>query len=154
MNIYTCVRVYIYIYIHIHSFLSLSLTHTHTHSHTAAPKGGFEYLAGHDIQRSDGAYRFSLRKQQAQQPQDDSATKHANKPLPRAFAPLNRLYLPEYKSKQELAAGLEQALHRMLHGKPAVDAVAQSGGGSSTLHQPLLCQQVEVPPNHMFTIFE
>jgi len=26
--------------------------------------GGFGYLAGHDIKRPDGAYKFSLRKQQ------------------------------------------------------------------------------------------
>ena len=46
---------------------------------------------------------------------------------PRAFAAVNRLYLPEYKSKQELARGLEAAVHAMLHGK-------QRNGASDTAY--------------------
>ena len=76
---------------------------------------------------------------------------------PRAFAAVNRLYLPEYKSKQELARGLEEAVHAMLHGKHrngASDTAYTESVGRSTLSNALLCQQIKAPPSHMFTIFE
>ena len=124
---------------------------------TAAPKGGFGYLAGHDIKRPDGAYKFSLRKQQPQGPPNASANASAKSPSlhqVRAFAALNRLYLPEYKSKRELARGLEEAVHAMLHGKAAHAAGDEAPRGGSTLMNGLECQLVEAPPSHMFTIFE
>ena len=82
------------------------------------------------------------------------------KPLPHAFAPLNRLYLPEYKSKQELASGLEEAVQLMLQGKtdrdthatPQGDALLEQLGKLSETQ--LLSKRVEAPQNHMFTIFE
>ena len=73
---------------------------------------------------------------------------------PRAFPADNRLYLPEYKSKQELARGLEEAVHAMLHGKQRNGASDTASVGKSTLSNALLCQQIKGPPSHMFTIFE
>ena len=65
-----------------------------------------------------------------------------------------RLYLPEYRSKQELAAGLEQGIDLMLNGKTAPSPTAAAPNAESTLRRPLECQQIEAPSNHIFTIYE
>ena len=124
----------------------------------AAPKGGFATLAGHDIRRPDGAYRFSLRKQQQQPRHADARAKL----LPRAFAPLNRLYLPEYRSKRDLAVGLDKAIELMLGGKTAdtrdkCTSMSESKVKRATARlasTPLECQHIQAPANHMFTILE
>lgn len=116
----------------------------------AAPPGGFESLMGHAITQSDAPCRFTVCKLQ---PRQAKAKGKTQSPIPKGFLPLNRLYLPEARSKQELARGLEEAVQKML-AAPVAPAVRSGPRGEHKLMQGLKGKEKAATGGGIFTILE
>jgi hypothetical protein len=112
--------------------------------------------AGHHIASSDKGQGFTLARMQPKLLEKVQKATPKGRPLvPRAFTAMNRLYLPEYRSKRDLQGGLEAAIEEMRKGggRGGIEEVRDVPAGG--LRTEIMCRKpVDGGGGAIFTIME